>query len=167
MAEALDIAADDAPPRKKLLARLLPPLLFLIVGAGAGVGGAMLAPVLLPGAGQGGEKPATPAIMPLEYVQIDNSFTASLKDTGRYVQLRIAISTHGGKPVVDAVNRHNVAIIAAVLSVLSDSREAELNAPGGRDRLARNMRLAINDLLQRKSGLAGVDDVFLTSFIVQ
>jgi flagellar basal body-associated protein FliL len=29
------------------------------------------------------------------------------------------------------------------------------------------MRLGINDVLQRKSGIAGVDDVFLTSFILQ
>ena len=81
--------------------------------------------------------------------------------------MRVAISTHGGKPVLEAVERHRLAVISVVLSVLADTTEAELSQPGGRDQLTRRMRMAINDLLQRKSGIAGVDDVYLTSFVVQ
>ncbi len=165
MADAVALAPEAAPKKKGLIARLLLPLLLLLAGAGAGVAGAIFIPPLLP---HEAEMPQPKVeVGPLEYVEIDNSFTANLKDTGRFIQLRIAVSTNGGKPVVEAIERHKVAIISAVLAVLAETGEADINAPGGREALTRKMRLAINDLLQRKSGLAGVDDVFLTSFIVQ
>lgn len=164
MAEATAPAAD-APRKKGLLARLLMPLILLLAGAAAGAAGAIFVPTLMPA--HDGETPPAPEPSPIEYVEIDNSFTANLKDSGRFVQLRIAVSTNGGKTVVDEVARHRLAIIAAVLAVLTDAAEAELNAPGGRERLAARMRMAINDVLQRKSGVAGIDDVFLTSFVLQ
>jgi flagellar basal body-associated protein FliL len=158
-------AAAVTPPKKGLLARLLLPLLLLLGGAGAGAAAALLIPPLLPQAGPA--KPPAPKIAPLEYVEIDNSFTANLKDTGRFLQVRIAVSTQGGPPVVEAVERHRVAIIAAVLGVLAETGEADITAPGGREALTRKMRIAVNDVLQRKSGIAGVDEVFLVSFVLQ
>ena len=167
MADAVALAPDPGPKKKSLLVRLLVPLLLLVAGAAAGAAGAIFVPTLMPHAGEKPKPAPKVEVGPLEYVEIDNSFTANLKDTGRFIQIRIAISTNGGPPVVEAVERHKVAIIAAVLGVLAETGEAEIQAPGGREALTRRMRLAINDLLQRKSGLAGVDDVFLTSFIVQ
>ena len=158
-------ATPTAAERPGLLKRMALPLLMLLVGATAGVAGAMFAPPLLPA--PAAEKPPAPKVSPLEYVEIDNSFTANLKDTGRFVQVKVAISTQGGAPVVEAVKRHHVAIVSAVLGTLSETGEAELTAPGGREALSRRMRDVINDVLQRKSGIAGVDDVFITSFVLQ
>lgn len=165
MPEAAVSQAAAEAPGPGLLKRLMLPLLFVAAGAAAGVAGAVFAPALLPQSGP--EKPPAPKVAPLEYVEIDNSFTANLKDTGRFVQVKIAVSTQGGAPVVEAVKRHNVAIVSAVLAVLADTNEGELTEAGGRDALARRMRIAINDVLQRKSGIAGVDDVFITSFVLQ
>ncbi|MGL6044039.1 MAG: flagellar basal body-associated FliL family protein [Sandaracinobacteroides sp.] len=171
MADAAAASADPAPAKKGLLARLLVPLLLLVGGAAAGAAGAIFAPTLMPQAAdaEGAKKPKPPKleVAPLEYVELPNSFTANLKDSGRFVQVKIAVSTQGGQPVVEAVERHRVAIVAAVLGILSDTNEEQLHAPGGRDALARSMRIAINDVLQRKSGIAGVDDVFFTSFVLQ
>ena len=164
MAEAA-VTLTEPKAKKGLLKRLFP-LLLLLLGLGAGAGGMFLAAPMLAGPADA-PKPPTPKVAPLEYVEIDNSFTSNLRDTGRFMQVKIAVSTQGGKPVVDAVERHKVAIIAAVLGVLADTSEAELSAPNGRDALTRRMRIAINDLLQRKSGIAGIDDVFLTSFVMQ
>ena len=163
MPEAATPAAGAGRPG--LLKRMLLPLALVVAGAAAGVAGAMFAPALLPG--PAAEKPPAPKVSPLEYVEIDNSFTANLKDTGRFVQVKVAISTQGGAPVVEAVKRHNVAIVSAVLAVLSETDEGELTQAGGRDALSRKMRMAINDILQRKSGIAGIDDVFITSFVLQ
>jgi flagellar FliL protein len=167
MADAAAAAApSEEPPKKKgLLARLLLPLLLLVGGAAAGAAGAVFVPTLMPAKGVE-DKPA-PEVAPLQYVEIPTPFTANLKDTGRFVQVKIAISTQGGQPVVEAVERHQVAIVAEVLGVLTDTSEEELSTSAGREALARRMRLGINDVLQRKSGIAGVDDVFLTSFILQ
>lgn len=156
--------AEAAAPKKGLVGRLLLPLVLLLTGAGAGAGGAIFLPGLVP---QSGAAKPEPKVAPLEYVEIDNSFTSNLKDTGRFVQLKIAVSTQGGPPVLEAVERHRLALIAVVLGILADSSEAELREPAGRELLTRRMRVAINDLLQRKSGIAGIDDVFLTSFVLQ
>lgn len=165
MADSLTIA--DEPPAKRpgLVRRLLLPLLMLLLGLAGGGALMVFAPGLLPL--PSGAKPAAPKVAPLSYIEIDNSFTSNLKDSGRFIQVRIALSTNGGAPVAEAVERHRIALIAAVLGVLAETTEAELYAPGGRERLAARMRDVINATLQRKSGLAGIDDVFLTSFVVQ
>lgn len=158
-------AAAGAAPKKGLFTRLLLPLLLLVGGAAAGAAGAIFVPTLLPPGGDA--KPPEPEVAPLEYVELPNSFTSNLKDSGRFIQVKIALSTQGGQPVVEAVERHRVAITAAVLDILADTNESDLAAAGGREALTRRMRIAINDVLQRKSGVAGVDDVFLTSFVLQ
>ncbi len=164
MAEAAEAPAD-VPPKKGLLGRIAVPLILLVGGAAAGAAGAIFMPTLMPM--PAAEKPPEPEVAPLQYVEIPTPFTANLKDTGRFVQVKIAISTQGGQPVVDAVERHRVAIVAEVLGVLTDTSEEQLATAAGREALTRRMRLGINDVLQRKSGIAGVDDVFLTSFILQ
>lgn len=164
-AAAPPVTLAPEAPKPGLLKRLMLPLLLLVAGGAAGAAGAIFVPTLVPHSAE--EKPPAPEVAPLEYVEIENSFTANLKDTGRFVQVKIAISTQGGAPVVEAVKRHHVAIVSAVLAVLAETSEGELSAPGGREALARRMRIVINDVLQRKSGLAGVDDVFLTSFVLQ
>jgi flagellar FliL protein len=166
MPEAI-VVTSPAPeaPRPRPLKRLILPFLMLVGGAAAGAAGAILVPPLLPQAGA--QKPPPPKVAPLEYLEIENSFTANLKDTGRFVQVKIAVSTQGGQPVLEAVKRHHVAIVSAVLGVLAETTEGELSASGGRDALTARMRIAINDILQRKSGIAGIDDVFLTSFVLQ
>lgn len=162
MAEA---AVADEAPKKGMLARLMLPLLLLIGGATAGAGGALFIPTLLPK--HDAKKAPKLNVAPLAYVEIDNSFTANLQDTGRFIQVRIAVSTQGGDSVIEAVERHKPAIVAAVLSVLADTGEADVVQPGGREDLTRRIRIAINDVLQRKSGMAGVDDVFLVNFVMQ
>jgi flagellar FliL protein len=164
MAETAE-AVTDAPPKKGLLARLVVPLVMLVGGAAAGAAGAVFMPTLIPM--PAAETAPEPEVAPLQYVEIPTPYTANLKDTGRFVQVKIAISTQGGQPVVDAVERHRVAIVAEVLGVLTDTSEEQLSTAAGREALTRRMRLGINDVLQRKSGIAGVDDVFLTSFILQ
>lgn len=154
-----------AAPKKGLMGRLILPVILLAAGGAAGVGAMMAMPMLEQGGAE--PKPSVPLVAPLEYVEIDNNFTSNLKDSGRFVQLRIAISTQGGTPVVEAVNRHKPAIVSAVLGVISETTEAELADSGGRERLTRQMRLVINDVLQRKSGIAGIDDVFVTSLVQQ
>jgi flagellar basal body-associated protein FliL len=167
VAETLTFAEEAQPPKKPgLLKRLLLPLLMLLAGAGAGAAGMYFLPQVLP-VPDGEPKPPKVKVAPLSYIELPNSFTANLKDSGRYVQVKIALSTHGGDPVSESVERHKVAIVAATLGVLADTTQADLDAPGGRDRLAGRMRIAINDVLQRKTGAAGIDDVLLTSYVVQ
>ena len=171
MAEALTVADEPAPAKKGgALKRILFSALLLVLGLAGGAAGMYFAPTLFPdifSAEPDKPKPPTPKVAPLSYVELPNSFTSNLKGSDQFIQVKIALSTHGGAPVMEAVERHRVAIVAAVLQILAETTVEDLEAPGGRDRLTTRMRLAINDVLQRKSGVAGVDDVFLTSFVVQ
>lgn len=176
MAEALTVTEEVTEPKKPgLLKRLLVPALMLIVGLGGGAAAMFFLPQMAPGflpetQGEDGPpvpKPRKSKPAPLAYIELDNSFTANLRDTGRYIQVKIALSTHGGPAVAQAVEQHRVAIVAATLGVLAETTQEDLDAPGGRDRLAAKMRDAINSVLMRKSGAAGIDDVLLTSFVVQ
>jgi len=169
-----DVAIPAAPGGKRAkLVRTL--LLIAMFGAGiaAGGGGAVIALSQLGSLKVGGaasappeaEKPAAPA--KLDYVELDNAFTSNLVDTGRYLQLRIAVSTRGGPAVTAAIEAHKLAIISAVLAVLGEAGEPDVADRASKDRLRANIRTAINEVLRRKAGTSGVDEVFFTSLVVQ
>jgi flagellar FliL protein len=153
-------------------------MLIAMFGAGiaAGGGGAVIALSQLGSLGGliGGapvkyeaEAPAPAVPTKLDYVELDNAFTSNLVDTGRYLQLRIAISTHGGPTVTAAIAQHKLAIISAVLAVLGEAGEPDVADRAAKDRLRANIRTAINDVLRRKAGTTGVDEVYFTSLVVQ
>ncbi len=167
---------DTVAPAKKAngggLVAMLGFALCFVAGAGAGGAGAAIgllkfAPAMVRGGHETVEAAAAPAKAPVEYVEIDNAFTSNLVDTGRYLQVRIAISSSGGPPVVAAMTTHKPAIISAVLSVLGELGEPDVADRNAKDRLRGKIRTAINDVLSRKAGLAGVSEVFITSLVVQ
>ncbi len=140
-------------------------------GAAAGGGGAVMAMMQLgglPGAGKPSaatKDEATPG--KLDYVELDNAFTSNLIDTGRYLQLRIAVSTTGGPAVTAALVKHKLAIISSVLAVLGEMGESDIANRAAKDKLRTQVRTAINDVLRHKAGTAGVDEVYFTSLVVQ
>ncbi|WP_419815203.1 flagellar basal body-associated FliL family protein [Glacieibacterium sp.] len=138
-------------------------------GTAAGGAGAVIAFTWLGQMPGGGSKHVAEAVEPskLEYVELDNSFTSNLTDTGRYLQLRIAISTTGGPSVVAALAQHKLAIVSTVLAVLGDLAEADVADGAAKTRLKIKLRGAIEGVLQQKAHLGGVDEVFLTSLVVQ
>lgn len=161
---------SDAPvPKTKKKGRLMPILLVVAAfagGAAAGGAGAVMAFASMPG----GKHAA--ALEPkekahLDYVEIDNAFTTNLVDTGRFLQLRIAVSTTGGPATVAALATHKLAIVSAVLGVLGDASEADVSGATAKAKLRRQLRLTIDTVLRQKAGVAGVDEVFLTSLVVQ
>ena len=87
--------------------------LAFVAGAGAGGFGAILAASQLGlGTGAASHAEAPPALEhgPVAYIEIDNAFTSNLVDTGRYLQLRISVSTTGGEAVTKAIELHKPAL---------------------------------------------------------
>lgn len=159
----------DTPPVKKKLGGVVLALLAFVGGAAAGGGGAAMA-VLAMGLGErGGATAHAPEVAahPVEYVEIDNAFTSNLVDTGRYLQLRIAVSTTGGEAAKSALAAHKPAIVSAVLAVLGEMGEADVADRKAKDKLRGAIKAAINGVLQAKAQIGGVDDVFFTSLVVQ
>lgn len=165
---AADVKPAKASGKGGAIARLGGMLLAFAGGAAAGGAGAAMALQQLggmPGGGQPKERKAE--AHPVEYVEIDNAFTSNLTDTGRYLQLRLAVSTTGGEPVTAALAAHKLAVISAVLAILGDLAEADVADRAAKDKLRGQLRTAIDAVLSAKGAPKGIDDVYFTSLVVQ
>ncbi|WP_156257224.1 flagellar basal body-associated FliL family protein [Sandarakinorhabdus oryzae] len=174
MAEA-DPKVKDKPKTKRAPA-LLVPLLACVLGAAAGGGGAAIAVLkFAPGVGlawsQGsGHAPAAAAAVPagpLEYVPIENAFTSNLADSGRYLQVKISLSTYGGPDAVAAIGKHQPALVSAVLAALGEVRESDIESARAKDALRERLKAVINATLKSRGEPGGVEEVFFTSLVVQ
>jgi flagellar FliL protein len=178
MPDAAATTATEAPNKaKRSIAGLLVPVLAFVAGAGAGGAGAVLAVLQLGGqlglpAPAGSHAPAVataapPPAGPLEYVEIDNAFTSNLADTGRYLQVKLSLSTFGGADAVAAIEKHRPAIISAVLAALGEAREPDLANVEAKDALRERLKGVINAALKAKGEPGLVEEVFFTSLVVQ
>ena len=145
-------------------------LLLVVAAAGGGaVAGGLGAVAALSGLPAGLTSHASPVkeVAPLAYVELDNAFTSNLVDTGRFLQLRIAVSTTGGPATVAALQQHKLAIVSAVLGVLGDLSEVDVSGAPAKAKLRLKLRETIDLVLRQKANTAGIDEVFLTSLVVQ
>lgn len=172
-----DAAATTEKPKKakKGFMGALVPVLAFVAGAGAGGAGAVLAVLQLggqlglPAAGHAPAAAAAPQppAGPLEYVEIDNAFTSNLADNGRYLQVKLSLSTFGGADAVAAIEKHHPAIVSAVLAALGEAREPDLASVEAKDALRERLKDVINKALKAKGEPGTVEEVFFTSLVVQ
>ncbi len=165
----MDSPADSAapPPRRAGLAGLIGTAIAFAAGAGAGGVGAAIGVSQFGGGGHAGAAPAAAAHEPVEYVELDNAFTSNLVDTGRYLQIRLSVSTTGGEAVVGAIKLHKPALVSAVLAVLGDLAEADVADARTKDKVRGRLKAALNTTLAAKGVAGGIDEVFFTSLVVQ
>jgi flagellar FliL protein len=173
MADAPADAPPPAKPRSDLLKTVVLVLGFVLAAGAAGLGatvgvlrfgGGMLG-ATAPGAAPA-EAPLKPAL-PVEYVEIDTPFTSNLVDTGRYLQLRLSVSTLAGKPVVEAIALHKPALVSAVLAVLGDLGEADVASRETKDQLRQKLKEVINQVLRDRGVPGTIDEVFIVSLVIQ
>ncbi len=163
---AADTLAKPAKAKGGLVKVLLIPLAF-VAGAAAGGFGAVIGVGKLGVSGGRETAKAAPPASPVEYVEIDNAFTSNLVDTGRYLQIRLSVSTTGGPEVVAAIARHKPALVSTVLSVLGELGEDDVANRPAKDKLRIKLKAAINETLRQRGVVPGIDDVFFTSMVVQ
>jgi flagellar FliL protein len=113
-----------------------------------------------------GQEP-NPAIYKSTYVPIEQPFTSNLRDTDGYLQLGLGVSTFYDQKVTDHLKDSDMPVRSAVLEVLATQTADALNTPQGKAELRKQLKAAINRVLQRREGFGGVDDVYFTSFIIQ
>ena len=145
-------------------------VIAFVAGAGAGGFGAAIGVSQFGGGGgheAKAEPAAAPAKAPVEYVDIDTAFTSNLADTGRFLQIRLSVSTTGGPEVAAAIAKHKPAVISSVLSVLGELMENDVATRPAKDKLRQRLKAAVNDALRVKGQAIGIDEVFFTSMVVQ
>ena len=170
---------------KKLLLFVLLPLILVGGGIGAGVfaagkfgnhGGPKLDPhrpkLVLKEGEEGptdlpeGTQP-NPALYKSSYYPMEQPFTSNLRDTDGYLQMGIGVSTFYDEKVVEHLKNSEMPVRSAVLEVLAQQSAEALNTPQGKLELRKQLKVAINRVLQQREGFGGVDDVYFTSFIIQ
>jgi flagellar FliL protein len=83
------------------------------------------------------------------------------------VQLSLGVSTFYDERVVEAVKTHEMAVRSAILLVLAEQDAIALSSPQGKEQLKSKLRLAVNDVLKKKEGFGGIDDVYFTTLVIQ
>ena len=101
------------------------------------------------------------------YFSFSEDFTSNLKGSGSLVQVSIACSTHRDYRVVLWMKKHELAIRSAMLAVLADTDETEVQTPKGKEALQHRLTQAINKVLTEAEGFGGVDAVYFKNFIIQ
>lgn len=101
------------------------------------------------------------------YSPVERDFTLNVPNSRRFVQFRIAYKTFYGDRIVERVNKHQIAIEAAIISTVGLYSEEEMASVEGRARLGVALRDAINDVLIRNEDFGGLEEVMFTHFVFQ
>jgi flagellar FliL protein len=101
------------------------------------------------------------------YYSFPDDFTSNLKNSSSLIQVSLACSTHRDGRVLMWLKKHELAIRSAMLTVLADTPEEDINTIEGKERLQKRLTAAINKELVDAEGFGGVDAVYFKSFLVQ
>lgn len=101
------------------------------------------------------------------YFSFAEDFTSNLKDSEALIQLSLAASTRRDYRVILWLKKHELALRSAVLAVMADTPEVDIQTSQGKAHLQQRLTAAINKVLTDAEGFGGVDAVYFKTFIVQ
>lgn len=114
-------------------------------------------------------KKNAPELVRFEYTykQMEKELLSNLTGTRKVMQLQIAFMTSYDERVFKNVEKHEFAIRGALLDVMRQYTEADVNRPEFRKELAEKLKEEANKVLTQYEDFGGIDAVHFTSFIVQ
>lgn len=101
------------------------------------------------------------------YYEFPGNFTTNLRDSRKFLQVAIGVSTQYDEIVIQNVETHQLALRSEVLGVISEFTEEQVQGKEGRDAIAAAMRDAINEKLEDLEDFGGIEGVHFTSFVLQ
>lgn len=183
---------DDQPkPGKSRAIKLIlfPVAALILIGAGVGGGyflfgtqGDPLAQVerIIERRGAGNSETGTENSVPQKvakgtdnssfvttYYEFSEPITTNLKESRRYLQVSLGLSTQYDKKVIDNVERHQLALRSDVIGIISGFTETDIEGKAGRDELADAIRDVMNARLEALERFGGIETVHFSSFILQ
>lgn len=102
-----------------------------------------------------------------QYYEFPDPLTTNLKGSTRFLQLGIGLSTQYDESVLGNVQTHEMALRSDILAVLSTFTEEDVEGTEGRERLAGELRVAVNRRLEQLEGFGGIESVFFPIFVMQ
>ena len=102
-----------------------------------------------------------------QYYEIARPLTANVAESRKVMQLTLAVMTHFDKAVMDNVVKHELAIRSSMLAVMAGVKEKDLLETGFKERLAEDLRMAANSVLEEYEDFGGIEKVLFSEFLVQ
>lgn len=101
------------------------------------------------------------------YYTLAEPLTSNLLQSRKFLQLSITVATDYDGSVLDHVKRHEQAIRADALQVISGFTEDQLHTREGRAQLASELLGAINARLETMENFGGIKEVIFPAFVMQ
>lgn len=101
------------------------------------------------------------------YYEIPGNITTNLRDSRRFLQIGVGISTQYDESVLTNVETHLPALRSAILAALSDYSEADVVGREARSLLAEDIRTTLNTVLEELEGFGGIEGVHFTAYVMQ
>ena len=101
------------------------------------------------------------------YYEFPGNFTTNLKNSRKFLQVTVGVSTQYDDEVMVNVESHHLALRSEILAVMSEFSEEEIAGREGKKSLSNALKGAINAVLEELEGFGGVEGVHFTSFVLQ
>ncbi|HZF28078.1 MAG TPA: flagellar basal body-associated FliL family protein [Gammaproteobacteria bacterium] len=106
---------------------------------------------------------------PALYVPLDPPFVVSFEGANgetRFVQLTLQAMARNEK-TIDAVKQHAPAIRNSFLFLISGYKVEDLATLKGKEKLRADMLVAANEIMEKNTGSAGIEELYFTSLVIQ
>ena len=101
------------------------------------------------------------------YYEFPGNFTTNLRESKRFLQITVGVSTQYDEEVMVNVESHQLALRGIILGVMSEYSEQDVAGRDGKQSLADAIKDALNIFLEDKEGFGGVEGIHFTSFVLQ
>ncbi len=101
------------------------------------------------------------------YYEFPGNFTTNLRESKKFLQITVGVSTQYDEEVMVNVESHQLALRGIILGVMSEYSEQDVAGREGKDALSNSIKDALNIFLEDKEGFGGVEGIHFTSFVLQ
>ncbi len=101
------------------------------------------------------------------YYEFPGNFTTNLRDSKKFLQITVGVSTQYDEEVMVNVESHQLALRGIILGVMSEYSEQDVAGIDGKQALSNSLKDALNVFLEDKEGFGGVEGIHFTSFVLQ
>ena len=101
------------------------------------------------------------------YFEFPGDFTTNLKNSKKFLQISVGVSTQYDEKVIEMVDQHQLALRSVILSVISDFSEESISGSEGKNALSEKLLKEMNAKLESLKEFPGIEGVYFTSFVVQ
>ena len=103
------------------------------------------------------------------YFEIKPELLSNLFNSQRMIQVQIAVMVkeNDDKTLVEEIKEHAFPVRSSFLKILSQKREDEVSNLGFRENLGDELKKAMNDVLEKRTGSRHIQELYFTEFIVQ